>query len=99
MMLQPAAGPMLLGVPRNHSFIDLASLSRLGRGPKWLIQRRRLHQAAERLRFRAAPLDLAVAAAALGYADQAHNRSGTHTGMSVAILASRHRCRHEISKE
>lgn len=45
---------------------------RLGLSPKWLIQRRRLQEAAERLRFRSSPVDLAAAAADLGYADQAH---------------------------
>jgi AraC-like DNA-binding protein len=45
--------------------------SRIGLSPKWLIQRRRLHEAAERLRGDAAP-DLARVAADLGYADQAH---------------------------
>ncbi|WP_164702000.1 AraC family transcriptional regulator [Modestobacter sp. KNN46-3] len=43
---------------------------RLGLTPKWLIQRRRLQEAAERLR--AGPADLAGVAASLGYADQAH---------------------------
>lgn len=43
---------------------------RLGLTPKWLIQRRRLHEAAERLRGR--PVALAELAATLGYADQAH---------------------------
>ncbi|MBB3041469.1 AraC family transcriptional regulator [Nocardioides soli] len=44
---------------------------RIGLAPKWLIQRRRLHEAAERLREVARP-DLARVAADLGYADQAH---------------------------
>jgi AraC-like DNA-binding protein len=43
---------------------------RLGLSPKWLIQRRRLQEAAERLRDRATPL--VETAALLGYADQAH---------------------------
>jgi AraC-like DNA-binding protein len=43
---------------------------RLGLSPKWLIQRRRLQEAAERLRTRATPLG--ETAALLGYADQAH---------------------------
>jgi AraC-like DNA-binding protein len=43
---------------------------RLGLTPKWLISRRRLQEAAERLR--AGPASLAETAAALGYADQAH---------------------------
>jgi AraC-like DNA-binding protein len=44
---------------------------RIGLSPKWLIQRRRLHEAAERLRDVVRP-DLARVAADLGYADQAH---------------------------
>lgn len=43
---------------------------RLGLTPKWLIQRRRLHEAAERLRNHSTTL--AEVAAALGYADQSH---------------------------
>ncbi len=43
---------------------------RLGLHPKWLIQRRRLQDAAARLRTDA--VDLARTAAELGYADQAH---------------------------
>ena len=44
---------------------------RIGLSPKWLIQRRRLHEAAERLTDPDRP-DLARVAADLGYADQAH---------------------------
>jgi AraC-like DNA-binding protein len=44
---------------------------RIGLAPKWLIQRRRLHEAAERLTDPDRP-DLARVAADLGYADQAH---------------------------
>ncbi|GAA5228869.1 AraC family transcriptional regulator [Paeniglutamicibacter antarcticus] len=43
---------------------------RLGLTPKWLIQRRRLHEAAERLRE--SPASTAELAILLGYADQAH---------------------------
>lgn len=43
---------------------------RLGLSPKWLIQRRRLHEAAERLRDGGG--NLADVAANLGYADQSH---------------------------
>lgn len=43
----------------------------LGLTPKWLIQRRRLHDAAEALRSHR-PVDLARTAADLGYADQSH---------------------------
>ena len=44
---------------------------RIGLSPKWLVQRRRLHEAAERLHS-GAEVDLARSAAELGYADQAH---------------------------
>lgn len=44
---------------------------RIGLSPKWLIQRRRLHEASERLREQGS-VDLARVAADLGYADQAH---------------------------
>ena len=44
---------------------------RIGLSPKWLVQRRRLHEAAERLARDERP-DLARVAADLGYADQAH---------------------------
>lgn len=44
---------------------------RVGLSPKWLIQRRRLHDAADRLRA-GDDVDLARVAAELGYADQAH---------------------------
>jgi len=44
---------------------------RIGLSPKWLVQRRRLHDAADRLRS-GASVDLARVAAELGYADQAH---------------------------
>ncbi len=43
----------------------------VGVSPKWVIQRFRLHEAAERLAA-GAPLDCARLAAELGYADQAH---------------------------
>lgn len=44
---------------------------RIGLSPKWLIQRRRLHEAAGRL-SEPEPPDLARVAVELGYADQAH---------------------------
>ncbi len=44
---------------------------RIGIGPKWLVQRRRLQEVAERLARDGTP-DLAGVAADLGYADQAH---------------------------
>lgn len=57
---------------------------RLGLNPKWLIQRRRLHEAAERLRRGAG--NLAGVAADLGYADQPHFTHDFHavTGMTPA---------------
>jgi len=64
---------------------------RIGLSPKWLIQRRRLHEAAERLRAGAA-VDLAAAAAELGYADQAHFTRDFRTVTGVtpgAFLAER----------
>ena len=45
-------------------------LQRVGMTPKWLIQRRRLHDAVERLK--AGTTSLAEIAADLGYTDQAH---------------------------
>ncbi|MDQ6526143.1 helix-turn-helix domain-containing protein [Nocardioides sp. LHD-245] len=44
---------------------------RIGLSPKWLVQRRRLHDAADLLRT-GTTVDLARVAAELGYADQAH---------------------------
>ena len=43
----------------------------VGVGPKWVLRRYRLHEAAERLKAPSPP-SLATLAAALGYADQAH---------------------------
>jgi AraC-like DNA-binding protein len=55
---------------------------RLGLGPKWLVQRRRLHNAVEALK--AGTTGLADMAAALGYTDQAHftHDFRTVTGMT-----------------
>ena len=55
---------------------------RLGLGPKWLLQRRRLHDAVEALKSGQA--HLADMAAALGYTDQAHftHDFKTVTGMT-----------------
>lgn len=63
---------------------------RLGVTPKWLIQRRRLQEAAERLR--GTPSGLADVAAALGYADQPHfTRDFSRvTGMTPGEFAARH---------
>lgn len=63
--------------------------SRLGLTPKWLVQRRRLHEAAELLRAGEAP-DLARVAVALGYADQAHFSRDfrTATGLTPGRFAA-----------
>ena len=57
-------------------------LHRVGMTPKWLIQRRRLHDAVERLK--AGTTSLAEIAADLGYTDQAHFTQDfrTVTGMT-----------------
>jgi AraC-like DNA-binding protein len=64
---------------------------RLGLTPKWLISRRRLHEAAERLRTSSG--SLAETAAALGYADQAHfTRDFSRvTAMTPGRFAAQHR--------
>ncbi len=62
---------------------------RIGITPKWLIQRRRLHEAAERLRDGRG--NLASLAADLGYADQPHFTRDfqTVTGMTPGAFAAR----------
>jgi AraC-like DNA-binding protein len=64
---------------------------RIGLGPKWLIRRRRLQEAADRLRDSDA--ELAGVAAELGYADQAHFTRDFRkaTGMTPGEFASRFR--------
>ncbi len=64
---------------------------RLGLTPKWLIQRRRLHEAAEQLRTSTGTL--AETAALLGYADQAHfTRDFSRvTGSTPSRFAAEHR--------
>ena len=64
---------------------------RLGLTPKWLVQRRRLHEAADRLRH--GDGSLAETAAVLGYADQAHfARDWTRvTGTTPGRFAASHR--------
>jgi AraC-like DNA-binding protein len=63
---------------------------RLGLTPKWLIQRRRLQEAAERLRVRGTTL--AEVSALLGYADQPHfSRDFARvTGMTPGAFAARY---------
>ena len=62
---------------------------RIGLSPRWLIQRRRLHEASERLR--SGPGDLAGVAHDLGYADQAHFTRDFRrvTGMTPGVFARR----------
>jgi AraC-like DNA-binding protein len=68
-------------------------LRRLGLTPKWLIQRRRLQEAAERLRSGATTA--AEVAAALGYADQPHfiRDFSRVTSMTPGEFAALHRNR------
>ena len=65
---------------------------RIGLSPKWLIQRRRLHEAVDRLRAGDAggTGSLADVAAELGYADQAHFTRDVRraTGMTPGELAA-----------
>ena len=64
---------------------------RIGLGPKWLIRRRRLHEAADRLRDDDA--ELAGIAAELGYADQPHFTRDFRkaTGLTPGEFAARFR--------
>ncbi|WP_347060364.1 helix-turn-helix domain-containing protein [Blastococcus sp. HT6-30] len=63
---------------------------RLGLTPKWLIQRRRLQEAAERLRGN--PASIGQVAAVLGYADQSHftRDFARVTAMTPGRFAARH---------
>lgn len=63
---------------------------RLGLHPKWLLQRRRLHEAAERLR--SGSTTLSEISAVLGYADQAHftRDFATVTSMTPGEFAALH---------
>ncbi len=65
---------------------------RVGLSPKWLVQRRRLQDAAGRLGA-AEPVDLAALAADLGYADQAHLTRDFRsvTGVTPARYAAQRR--------
>ncbi len=64
---------------------------RLGLTPKWLLQRRRLQEAAERLR--SGPAGPGDVAALLGYADQAHftRDFARVTALTPGQFAARHR--------
>jgi len=64
---------------------------RLGLTPKWLISRRRLQEAAERLRTDPGPMS--DMAALLGYADQAHfiRDFSRVTGTTPGRFAAQHR--------
>lgn len=64
-------GQVCAHVDISERSLQRLAARRIGLTPKWLIQRRRLHEAAERLATMK-PLDLAGLAAGLGYADQAH---------------------------
>jgi AraC-like DNA-binding protein len=55
----------------NERSLQRLTARRIGLSPKWLVQRRRLHEAAELLRA-GDPPDLAQLALQLGYVDQAH---------------------------
>ena len=59
------------GLGMSERTLQRLCARRIGMGPKWLIQRRRLQEVAERLAREGTP-DLAGVAADLGYADQAH---------------------------
>jgi AraC-like DNA-binding protein len=65
---------------------------RVGLSPKWLIQRRRLHEASARLRNRPGAVTLAEVAADLGYADQSHFTRDFRsvTGMTPGEFAARY---------
>lgn len=71
---------------------------RLGLSPKWLIRRRRLHEAASRLRDPHA--ELAMLAADLGYTDQAHFTRDfrTATGLTPGSYAGRWRDRSDCDR-
>ncbi|WP_369136643.1 helix-turn-helix domain-containing protein [Modestobacter versicolor] len=89
--------PEVLRVSQVCAAFDLSERSlqrlvhrRLGLTPKWLIQRRRLQEAAERLRSGGGTV--AATAAVLGYADQAHlvRDFSRVTGTTPGRFAARH---------
>lgn len=90
--------PELLRVDELCARFDMAERTlqrllhkRIGLGPKWLIRRRRLQEAADRLRD--AEAGLASIAAELGYADQAHFTRDFRkaTGLTPGEFAARFR--------
>jgi len=92
------ASPELLRVDELCARFDVSerTLQRLlhkrtGLGPKWLIRRRRLQEAADRLRD--ADAELAGIAADLGYADQSHFTRDFRkaTGLTPGEFAARFR--------
>ncbi|GAA2481982.1 helix-turn-helix domain-containing protein [Terrabacter carboxydivorans] len=92
------SSPELLRVDELCSRFDISERTlqrllhkRIGLGPKWLIRRRRLQEAADRLRDSDA--ELAGIAMDLGYADQAHFTRDFRlaTGMTPGEFASRFR--------
>ncbi len=92
------ASPELLRVDELCARFDISERTlqrllhkRIGLGPKWLIRRRRLQEAADRLRDTDA--ELAGIAADLGYADQAHFTRDFRkaTGLTPGEFAARFR--------
>jgi AraC-like DNA-binding protein len=92
------SSPELLRVDELCAHFDLSERTlqrllhkRIGLGPKWLIRRRRLQEAADRLR--SSDAELAGIAAELGYADQAHFTRDFRkaTGLTPGEFAARFR--------
>jgi AraC-like DNA-binding protein len=92
------SSPELLRVDELCERFDVAERTlqrllhkRIGLSPKWLIRRRRLQEAAERLRE--AKADLSGIASGLGYADQAHftREWRKATGLTPGQFAARFR--------
>jgi AraC-like DNA-binding protein len=75
-------GDMARELGTSERSLQRLAEQRLGLGPKWLVQRRRLHDAVEALK--AGTTNLAGVAADLGYTDQAHftHDFRTVTGMT-----------------
>lgn len=75
-------------VGRSERSLQRLCRDRIGLSPKWLLQRRRLHEASARLQT--GDVDLAMLAVELGYADQAHftNDWTRVTGVSPGAYAA-----------